>query len=106
MANFPEQVEQQASPGRGGVDRLRDGAEPHPALFQRRHGLDQVRQGTAEAVQLSGGQHTAITHVVKRRLQPGMVGAHAEGAVLSTLAQPAVASVSSWQRRILVRPAC
>ena len=48
----PEDVEHQCATRRGGVDRLGERAEPYPAPLQRRDGLDQVRHGAPEPVEM------------------------------------------------------
>jgi hypothetical protein len=72
-------VEDQLAAGGGGVDRLLQAAEPDAAVGQAGHGVDQMPQGPAEAVQFPDDQGVAGPQLVQDLLEDGPVGAGAAG---------------------------
>jgi hypothetical protein len=61
----PKEVKHQPAAWRRGVDRPGDRAEADAALFERRHGFDQMRQRAAKPVQFPDDQHISLAHIVE-----------------------------------------
>jgi hypothetical protein len=59
---------------RRGVDRFCQRAEADAARFQAVHRLDQVRQRTAEPIELPHRQDIAVSHEAQRSFQSRAVG--------------------------------
>ena len=103
LTECPEDVEYEPATGRRGVDGFGQRAEPNAALRYLRDGLDQVRQRTAEPIELSHDQHLAVSHAVERGLQAGAVGAGAGRTILEHLLASGRRQRVELERKVLVQ---
>lgn len=82
LAEGAEEVEGQAAAGGRRVDGFGDGLEAHAACLKVGDGLDQVRQGAPEPVELPDDEHVAVTEEGQRVSEAWPLGASARGLVL------------------------
>ena len=80
-----EEVEHQLAAGGGGVDRLGERAQAEAAHPEILDGLDQLLQGTGEAIQLPDHQRVALAHVRQGRLEGGSLALGAGRLLLADL---------------------
>lgn len=74
LSERAENVKNEPSAWRRGVDRFCQRAEADAARFQAVHRLDQVRQRTAEPIELPHRQDIAVSHEAQRSFQSRAVG--------------------------------
>src|SRR3954467_7380193 len=71
LSQGAKDVKDQLATAGGGVDLLLQGPEANAALLQVPDGVDQMRQGAAEAVQAPDDQDVICTEVGERLGEPG-----------------------------------
>ena len=74
LSECAENVKDEPSAWRRGVDRFCQRAEADAACFQAVHRLDQVRQRAAEPIELPHSQDIAVSHEAQRSFQSRAIG--------------------------------
>jgi len=97
LAERTEHVEDETAARRRGVDRLGQGLQASPVLFQLAHGLDQMREGACEPVKFPDDENVALPALpyIGKRLSPGRSVFAPEARSSKIRSQPASRSASS-----------
>jgi hypothetical protein len=97
-----ENVKDEPSPWRRGVDRLGERAEADAAPVQGADRFDQMRQRAAETIELPYRQDIALTRKIQRRRQSGPLGFRSRGPVFENTNASGLGERVELQRQILL----